>query len=250
MTTALGEKERYSFSKLSSFKQCPYGYYLRYVLGKKGVGNAFSSYGSLVHSVLERYAKGEMEVWDLPKVYEREFDAAVPERFPFNKYVVLRDTYYKQGLEFLKSFQGYGEYKILGVEQPFDRNIEDWLFTGIIDLVIEDKNGKLIVRDYKSKASFKNDQEKFEYARQLYLYSAYVKEKFGRFPDELQFLMFRKQHLVSIPFDLTNYEEAIAWAKSTVEDIRGAIDFPPHCEEFYANNLCNHRLYCEMKCKG
>lgn len=240
-------KEKYSFSKLSAFKQCPYGYYLRYVLNKKGIGNAFSSYGTLVHSILERYAKGELELWDLSGVFEWEFETAVPEKFPFNKYVVLRDTYYKQGLDFLRSFQGYEKYKILGVEQQFDRDIDDWTFTGIIDLIIQDPDGKLIIRDYKSKAAFKNDREQFEYARQLYLYSAYVKEKFGRFPDELQFLMFRKQHLVVIPFDPSAYEEAEDWAKGMVKDIREAVDFPSCCDEFYSNNLCNHREYCELK---
>lgn len=243
------EKERYSFSKLSSFFVCPYGWWLRYGEHKPGIGNAFSSYGTFVHSLMERYAKGEADIWELPGMYEWEFDTAVPEKFPWNKYVVLRDSYYKQGLEFLKSFQGYDKYKILGVEQTFDQDIADWTFTGIIDLILQDENGRLIIRDYKSKAEFKNDKEKAEYARQLYLYSMYVEEKFGRLPDELQFLMFRKNKLVTIPFDKADYKEAIEWAKQTVSTIRETFEFKPKCDNFYANNLCNHREYCEFKGK-
>lgn len=239
--------EKYSFTKLSSWWTCPYGWKLKYIDHQAGIGNAFSSYGSFVHELMEKYANGQMEIWDLPQAYEWGFDAAVPEKFPFNKYVDLHDSYYRQGLEFLKSFQGYDKYKILGVEQEFSCTVDDWIFTGIIDLLFEDENGRLIIRDYKSKASFKNEDEKHEYLRQLYLYSMFVKEKFGRFPDELQFLMFRKQKTVTVPFSETDYEEAIWWAKNTVDVIRTATEYPPQCDEFFADNLCNHREYCEYK---
>ena len=66
--------ERYSFSKLSSWWVCPYGYYQRYIEHKAGIGNAFASFGTLVHELLEKYAKGEAELWDLPQMYEWMFD--------------------------------------------------------------------------------------------------------------------------------------------------------------------------------
>ena len=88
--------EKYSFSKLSAWWTCPYGYYLRYIKHQKGIGNAFSSYGTLVHEIMEKYAKGEAELWDLPQMFEWLFDSAVPETFPPNKYVDLKENYYKQ----------------------------------------------------------------------------------------------------------------------------------------------------------
>jgi len=243
------ELEKYSFSKLSSWWTCPYGYKLKYIDHKAGIGNAFSSYGTLVHSIMERYARGEIALEDLVSVYEWEFESAVSEEFPWNKYVKLHDTYYEQGLNFLRSFQGYDGYKILGVEEDFTIQIDDWNFVGIIDLVFVDADGRLIIRDYKSKASFKDDTEKQKYARQLYLYSLYVKEKYGRYPDELQFLMFRKQTNVNIPFDMSALEEATKWASETVKIIREAFDYPATCEKFYGDSLGNHREYCELKPK-
>ena len=241
--------EQYSFSKLSSWWTCPYGYKLKYIDHKAGIGNAFSSFGTLVHSIMERYAKGELELWDLASVYEWEFETAVPEKFPWNKYTNLRTSYYEQGLAFLKDFQGYENQKLLGIEDKFELQIDDWIFVGIIDLVFEDENGRLIIRDYKSKASFKDDKEKSKYARQLYLYSLYVKEKYGRYPDELQFLMFRKQNTVTIPFNEDELNEALEWAKNTVKIIREAFDYPATCDAFYGDNLCNHREYCDLKPK-
>ena len=241
--------EQYSFSKLSTWWTCPYGYKLKYIDHKAGIGNAFSSFGTLVHSIMERYANGELEIWNLPTVYEWEFQSAVPEKFPWNKYVDLRNSYYEQGLAFLKSFQGYDRYKLLGVEDEFKLQIDDWMFVGIIDLVFEDEDGRLIIRDYKSKASFKDENEKNKYARQLYLYSLYVKEKYGRYPDELQFLMFRKQNTVKIAFEQEKLDEAVKWATDTVRIIREAFDYPPTCDSFYGENLCNHREYCDLKPK-
>lgn len=199
---------------------------------------------------MEKYAKGEAELWDLPQMYEWQFDTAVPEKFPYNGYVDLRKNYYAQGLNFLKTFEGYEGMKILGVEEEFLLPIDDWQFTGFIDLVFWDKNGRLIIRDYKSKAAFKNENEKHEYARQLYLYSLHVKEKYGQYPDELQFLMFRKQKdPVRIPFNVDDLQEALQWARNTVHEIRDAFDYPARCESFYAENLCNHREYCPLKLK-
>ena len=252
--TGTPAKERYSFSKLSSWRVCPYGWRLRYIDGRAGIGNAFSSYGTFVHSIMERYSKGESEIWDLPALYEWEFDTAVPEKFPrISAKLNLRDSYYQQGLDFLKNFQGYDQYEILNVEQKFDIEIDDWIFNGVIDLVFKDENGRLIIRDYKSKASFESKKEKHEYARQLYLYSLYVKEAYGKYPDELQFLMFRKNKLEILEFNSDDLEEAISWAKETVQTIRDAFDYPPACglaapksDTFYAENLCNHREYCEF----
>lgn len=249
-TTQEKTEEQYSFSKLSSWWTCPYGYKQRYIDLQKGEGNAFSSFGTLVHSLMERYAKGELEIWDLSSVYEWEFNTAVPEKFPYNKYVNLHDSYYSQGLSFLKRFQGYDKCKILGVEEKFTIPVEDWLFVGVIDLVFEDESGRLIIRDYKSKGEFKDEKEKAKYARQLYLYSLYVKKKYGRYPDELQFLMFRKNmDPVRIPFDEDALQEAIDWAVKTVKIIREAFDYPPTCDIFYGQNLCNFRHTCSLKPK-
>ncbi len=242
------KKERYSFSKLSSFHNCKYGYYLTYIEHHKGITNCFASYGLFVHSIMERYAKGELSLWDLPKIYKEEFTTAVPEEFPDAFFCHdMRQLYYDQGLQFLQDFAGYEDIKILDTETQFDLDIDDWTFNGIIDLVFRDERGRLIIRDYKSKSTFKSKKEKAEYARQLYLYSLYVKQRYGRYPDELQFMLFRKNNVVKIPFQEEGVEDALKWARDTVKEIRDCWDFAPTCEAFFSRNLCNHREYCDCK---
>lgn len=242
------KKERFSFSKLSSFHTCKYGYQQTYIEHQERADNAFAQYGSLVHSIMERYAKKELELWELTDVYKREYKSAITEKFPYSPYCNLADLYYKQGVQFLNNFSGYGKYKILGVEEDFELEIDDWIFIGIMDLVYEDDKGRLILLDYKSKSSFKNKEEKRKYARQLYLYCLYIKQKYGKFPDELQFFMFRKDHHESFSFSLEDFEEAQKWAKDTVKEIRECKWFYPTCEEFFGENLCNNRKNCPYKC--
>ena len=242
------DKERYSFSKLSTFNDCKYAYWLTYIEHQKGVGNCFSSFGTEVHSIMERYAKGSLSLWDLASTYEKEFDTAVPEEFPSFPFCQdMRGLYYEQGLNYLRNFGGYPKYKILGVESQFDIAIDDWVFNGIIDLVYEDEQGRLVVHDYKSKSSFKNKAEQKKYARQLYLYSLHIKEKYGKYPDLLRFMMFRKETSVDIPFKTDDLNEAVNWAKNTVKAIRTCWDYSPSCEEFFGNYVCNHRKDCEHK---
>ena len=246
----VAEREHYSFSRLSAWSICPYAWKMRYIDHLPGVGNAFSSYGTFVHSLLEGYANGKYQLWDLPEIYEWGFDAAVPEEFPANRFADLRKTYYEQGLDFLRQFEGYPHCKILGVEKKFALPIDDWALDGIIDLVYEDQGGRIIIRDYKSKASFKSKKEQAEYARQLYLYSEYVKSEYGKYPDELQFLQFRKNNTVKIPFKENDLKEAFDWAKGVVKEIRGAFDFPPRPDQFYCKNLCDNRHNCEFIMEG
>ncbi len=241
-------KERYSFSRLSSFLTCKHGFYLRYVDNEKGIGNCFSSYGTFLHSILERYSSGELNLWDLAEVYEREFNKSVTEPFPNTKFCAdMRQLYFEQGLDFFQNFHGHPNAKILEVESEFDFDIDDWTFNGVIDLAFEDEAGRLIIEDYKSKGIFKNKQEQQKYARQLYLYALYIKKKYGRYPDILRFMLVRKQKEIDIPFRESCLEEALNWARETVKAIRECFDFGPTPEEFFCSELCNHRETCEYK---
>lgn len=247
-TTESKELERYSFSKLSSFYTCKLGYQLSYIEHLKGQSNSFALYGTFVHELMEKYAKGEIDLYDLPDVYEEKFEKEVNIPFPDSPFCDLKSLYYKQGLNFLQKFLGYENYEILGIEKEFTIQIDDWLFNGFIDLILRDKKtNELIILDYKSKAKFKNKLEKQKYARQLYLYSIYIKQEFGQFPDRLVFLMFRKQNIENIAFDSLEFHEALTWARYAVSAIRKEKEYLPTYDEFFCNNLCNHRQYCKHK---
>lgn len=237
----------YSFSKLSSFNTCPYCWYLKYIEHKSGKTNAFSSYGSFVHKLLERYAKGEVKKDDLAFLYEWEYEDSIPEEFPPNAFADLSSLYYNQGLDFFKQFNGFDDYEIVGSEIKFEIEIGNSKFVGIIDLLLKDKSGDYIIVDYKSKGKFKSKKEKAEYARQLYIYAAYVKEQYGVYPKQMYFCLIRARDMISIKFNESDFNEAMQWVINTEEEIENTWAYDKRPDDFFCYYLCEFRDECNKE---
>lgn len=246
----------YSFSRLSAFEQCKYQYYLNYVISPEErpekEENAFAVYGGFVHQILEDYANGKLAVYELLEKYSDEFDVNVPIDFPPNAFVNLRDSYYNGGYAYFESFDGFdylGATKILGVEQDFIEDFGDFKLKGFIDLILEDEDGNIIIVDHKSKKEIKTKADKRKYGRQLFLYSHYIKSKYGKYPTKVIFNMFRSGTVLVLPFNMQDYEEAIEWARKQVAVIENITEWPPIQEEFFCTFLCDYRSSCEYAFK-
>lgn len=243
--------EQYSYSKLATFEQCKYQYWLTYIKKIKGESNAFSEFGSFVHFLCEQYEKGHLAVYELADKYLEDYFNTIQHEFPPNKYVDLGEKYYQDGLNFLYDFEGLDDYKILGAEDEFTEEIDDpegkFRIKGFVDLEYEDPNGLLVVHDWKSMSKFKSKAEQEHKARQLYMYALRIYRKFGRYPDLLRFYLFRKQKSVDIKFNMDDYNKAWDWVHKTVSDIRHCSEFPASYDKFFCDNLCDFRNVCEQK---
>ena len=149
-------------------------------------------------------------------------------------------------MKFLSEFKGMDDYKIIDAEKEFlltikGNNQEDFNVRGFIDLLYYDNEGRLVVHDWKSKSRFKSKNEQKDYARQLYMYSHYVKDIYGKFPDLLRFGMFRKQKQVDIPFDKTDFESAMNWIQETVRSIRNETKFKKNKDDWFCSQICDFR---------
>ena len=238
-------KETYSFSKLSAFDQCPRMWELTYITKAPKLKGAFSEYGTLMHSVLERYERGEIPLSALADTFDWEWDDVFADIvWPPNKFVDLSDSYHQQGMAFLEGFEGIPQdTKILGVEQHFEIPISDFILQGFIDLAYE-QEGKLVILDWKTaKAYTKKDLEHKQ--RQPYLYAMWAKNEFGRWPDEIHFYHIRDVKRVVIPFDEKTQRESVDWAVKQVDTIRKAWDFPCKPSEFFCRNICSVRGSCK-----
>lgn len=211
---------RWSFSSVSSYNQCPQGFKYGYIDALPKVGNAFSDWGSYMHSILERYFKGELEFFELSQVYVNQYTNNIQHKFPPNRYCNLEERYYLAGINYLDKFDGILEdYSVIGVELKVKLNIGGFPFVGVIDLLLE-KDGEYVIVDHKSKGAFKSKKELREYARQLYLYSNYVFETYGKWPKTLIFHMIRNNgELVKIDFMKEDCIEASNWFVETIKSI-------------------------------
>lgn len=240
------EKMRWSFSRITAFSQCPYGWYLKYIHGSDEEELFYASFGKFMHKLLEKFYKGEA----LPAELEAEFfsdfaDSVIGER-PQNI-----ATYIEQGSKFLRELQK-PSFEVLGVEKFVRFDIFGKKFVGVIDLLAKDEKGIFIVDHKSHKLSkpsgrskpTKSDEELSLYLRQLYVYSAAIWQKYGVLPHKLCFNCFMNDKFIEVPFDMNAYEEAKQWAVDEISYIENVDDFYPRYDWFFCKNLCGFHNDC------
>ncbi len=239
----------WSYSRIKSFYDCPYKFYLKYIVGIRSKEEMFfSSYGSFIHKLIELYYRGEKTKEQLCDMYLQEFRSKVKGHAPSKK---VFGNYFRDGLTYFKEFEPF-PYKAEAVEKRVSFLVGDLSFVGYIDFFGKSNEGVCIL-DNKSKAlkqrsgnskPTKTDEELDEYLRQLYLYAAGIEQETGEVPKRLCFNCFRSRTLIEEPFRKKAYLEAKEWATKSVERITEETDFKPSVDYFKCTYLCDVRNHC------
>ena len=251
----LSDGHVYSYSQLSSFDECSYGFYLKRIEGMpEEASNAFAEKGSLIHDLLDKWAKKILSKNEMVEEYIRRYPNEVITAWPLFPKGYAKKAY-ESGLQFLENFDEFDGYEVIAAEEKFkiDLPLSDGTtrpFIGILDLLVKEKStGNLILCDHKSKSlqSFKRDEDKM-YRQQL-LYSHHVKEKYNQYPDSLMFHLFncdgvKPQRL----FSIDQLNEATDWATDKITKIENytILDWLT-CKEnpdYFCWNLCSARKTC------
>lgn len=232
----------WSFSRLNSYEDCPYRWYLTYIKHKPETGKFFASYGSFIHKLIERYYTGEIDKENMLLEFLTKFSKNVCGARPSDTVVT---KYINQAVEYFRSFEPL-PFNMVAIEDKVEFNIEGIPFVGFIDFLGEE-NGEYIIVDNKSRdlkprshriKPTKSDKELDSMLRQLYLYSAAVYQKYGKFPKELCFNCFRTGILLREPFKIEAYNSTIQWAKDRIAEISADTDFNPRQSFFACQYIC------------
>lgn len=238
------EKKVYSFSRLSAWDSCKLSFRYKYLDGIKGEDNWFSRFGTFAHLIFEMIDRGKMpprKAWD---VWTRHYQKRVlnngAHEFPWMA------KWYDDASNFFFTFKGF-RTSAKYIEQYIEIDRGNYILRGYIDRGSDDIGGSVLC-DYKSSNPF-STEDVLKKRRQLYLYSAYEKEKAGSFPKELIFLFFRKNEYLRIPFNEDDYNEAWAWADRTVLEIEektacAETEYPPTVSDFFCKTICDYRNTC------
>lgn len=183
--------QKYSYSGLNCYEQCPFRYYLQYI--KKHyiyVDSLAADFGTLCHYILEQIGL-DLKAGRKPdyKHYLDEFENInIPKKDAFDKdggiygISVLKKKYPREFFEadangrsfFTKSesfktvgiyrlekfMEAHPELKVWGCEQYFDITFDGHRFGGYIDRILfNEKTGEYIVADIKTKDHPFKDQE-------------------------------------------------------------------------------------------
>lgn len=250
----------WSFSRVTTYEQCPYEWYLRYILQDDDEypqePNYYAQVGSFVHKILEKVYNKKLKADDAIEYYLEHFDENVTAYAPSN----VKDKTFESCAEYLSDtdlINQFKRFKIVGVEQRVEFEIDGRKFTGFIDLLLQDKKtGELTIVDHKSSAypfnkngTVKASAKSFEkYKKQLYLYAHWVKEKYGEFPKTLAWNHFKDGGKIArIEFNKNEYDEAIKWFMDEIKAVNSDDSFEPQMDYFYCNNLCAYRNVCEYR---
>lgn len=242
------EDMTWSYSRITSFETCPYAWFQKYILDAAKQPNFYSSYGSLVHSILEAYYKGNVKRENLVLLFLTGFqNNVVRDGIPQS----IVHNYMKQGVDYFTNFKPV-KYDVVAVEKKVDFEIGGKHFVGFIDLLCHDGDGFVIV-DHKSRTLKKPTRKKQgsaaqkeidKYLRQLYLYSEAIRQECGETPKALCFNCFRNQNFIEEPFTEDAFEQTKSWAVGEIKSIETAEDFYPTLNFFYCKSLCEFRDNC------
>lgn len=249
---------RWSYSRLNSFKQCKYEFYLNYIVNNPTLypneGNFYAENGSLVHETLEKYFKGDLSLDEAAEYYVNQFDEQVfykvRQSIMDKKFEACADYFATVDFDWMK------DYEILGVELELHFTIAGKEFIAYIDLLIRNKDtGDIIVIDHKSAACpigksgkiLKNRLETFKsHLRQSHIYAEAVMQNFGVFPKMLSWNHFADGGwLVEVPFREEEHRTTMEWVAETIQEIEREENFEPNLNFFYCTQLCGYRSVCE-----
>lgn len=240
---------RWSYSRVKTFDDCTYRWYLKYIRKVKSKDLFFSDYGNFMHLLLKMYFSGERTKDELVRAYLREFRTSVIGSAPNKK---VFENYFVGGLNYLKDLKPF-PYNTLSVETRAEFDVDGIPCIAYIDHIGE-LNGDIYITDHKSRQlrarsgrekPTRYDQELDEYLKQLYIYGIYIRQQLGKYPKYLLFNCFRGQLLIKEPFCEKNLEETKRWFTSRVEQITNETEFRPDLDWFRCTYLCDCNDYCE-----
>ena len=238
----------YSFSALTSFEECPAMFAMTYLADPKieENNNAFAEYGTLCHDLFDKYAKGELCDFELASEYESRYPDEVVHNFPpYPKNYA--EKVYNLGLQYFQEFEGFGDqYEIVASEQMFETTICGHKFKGIIDLILRNTvDDTIVIVDHKSKSASGMKKDFSTYVKQLYLYSVYVKETYGKYPSLLRFNVFKENKFFDEVFSEKKLQEVIQWMDDIVMRIEMEDEWeatPPG--EYFCRWICGYSTLC------
>jgi putative RecB family exonuclease len=173
----------YSYSRLSTFDQCPLKFKYQYKDRiKPEIGESVEAFmGSRVHEVMEKlYSDLKLQkrnsLDDLLAYYKKIWDAKWYDEIEIRKNGFKEQDYFNTGKKCIENY--YKRYKpfeeiTLGVEKRIMIKLDpqgQYLITGKIDRVTQVKPGEYEIHDYKTSTSSVPSQEIINRDRQLALY--------------------------------------------------------------------------------
>lgn len=251
------KKMQWSYTRLSSFLHCKYGFYLNYIVKDDDAypneGNFWSDAGTYFHDILAQIFTGKLSPDDAPQYFIDHYSDNVF----YTTYPRTMEKSYESCATYLSivDFSKLKDYDIQGVEIPVNFQESGYNFIGYIDLLLQQKQtGDIILVDHKSgEYPLRQNGEPKErqkeiydgYKKQMYLYSRAIREKYGKYPKTIAWNHYRDGKVNAIPWNEKEYADTMTWFIDTIHAIENETEYAPRDNCWFCQNLCNFRNSCE-----
>jgi len=150
----------WSYSKLKVLKNCPMKFYLQYILKVKPAGvpeiSLVTEVGKAAHKILELMITGK-DVKTAYSLTKKEFEKTItPKEWEENldsvEYNITQFMEKLQGFEKSQGVKRYLQELRIGCTREWEPTgffADDVFFRGVIDLVVQLKNGDIVIIDHK-----------------------------------------------------------------------------------------------------
>lgn len=213
-----------SYSKVSTYRFCPWKFKLVYTDGYKIPPNPYISLGLSIHKTLEEYHKaGKDSLDELMNFYNQHW---VNEGF-LNPQQTM--TFYDKGKRMLDQYFEFCKTRkteIVAVEKDFRYSLGKRMLRGIIDRIDRWPDGRIEVIDYKTHNEMW-DQSKIDSDLQLTLYSLGCKNALNLQPASLSYFFLAHNKFVSTVRTPEQEQAALVEIEAVAEKIEQK-DFTPN----------------------
>ncbi len=186
-------KTVYSISRLNTFNQCEYEYYITYILGNRGQDNCYSIAGTKMHDHLESIHNGESTEEEMKNDFENmliEFELNGIE-FPTSN---IKANWVKDMRHFVNHFEKIDRKAVTEPLVLYQLDNGIWL-QGYIDAIFPDDDGNLVIIDWKSSSEF-TGKRLTEAGRQLLIYKKALESQTSKKVSKVGWFMMKYVNVV------------------------------------------------------
>jgi DNA helicase-2/ATP-dependent DNA helicase PcrA len=252
------KEKHFSFTKLTTYNDCPWKYRYAFVLQVPKRGSFSLSYGSSMHKTLQnffalvkaRQADGE----ELPSIHEllTIYDACFIDEWYTSK--KQRQEFYAKGKSALTVWHDRMMKQlpnVLKLEQVFNLKIDEIVVNGAIDRIDqigtdpETKKPFVKIVDYKTGKVSEKFEKKDKY--QLLIYTLAVKDPniLDGEVQELEYYFLDENESRTMAPTEKDAAETLEWVRETVQNIQNG-DFRATPNKFLCD-FCDYKDICEFR---